>query len=59
MYSDQNDPEPLILKPQQPRQGRIILRSPWRKAVFIAGLAGAVLFMLLITMLPVLRGVLH
>jgi hypothetical protein len=29
------------------RQGEIILRRPWQRAVFIAGLAGAVIFALL------------
>lgn len=32
------------------RQGEIILRTPWRKAVFIAGLAGCVLLAVLLTL---------
>jgi hypothetical protein len=31
------------LSTEQARQGEIILRKPWQKAVFIAGLAGAAL----------------
>lgn len=32
------------------RQGEIILRTPWRKAVFIAGLVGCVLLAVLLTL---------
>ena len=34
------------------RQGAIILRRPWHRAVFIAGLAGCAILILLAILLP-------
>jgi hypothetical protein len=34
------------------RQGEIVLRRPWQRAVFIAGLAGCALLILLAILLP-------
>lgn len=39
------------LDPQSARQGRVVLRHRWTRAVFLAGTFGAVLLVLLLTIL--------
>jgi hypothetical protein len=39
-------PETRDYPAEKARQGEIILRKPWQRAVFIAGLAGAVILAL-------------
>lgn len=41
------DPEIRPRDAESVRQGRIVLGTPWRKTVFVAGLLGAVLLALL------------
>lgn len=41
---------------QEVRQGDIILKKPWQRAVFIAGLVGAILFALAMS---VVTGLMH
>jgi hypothetical protein len=45
------DTERTTITGSDARQGEIILRTPLRKAVFIAGLAGFVLLSLLVALL--------
>lgn len=41
------DPEVRGKSAESVRQGRIVLGTPWRKTIFIAGLVGAVVLALL------------
>ena len=38
----QNDDNSPVYSAQQARQGDIVLREPWQRGVFIAGLVGAI-----------------
>ncbi len=40
-------PEGITLSGEEARQGEIILRKPWQRAVFIAGLAGGAILALI------------
>lgn len=40
-------PDAKTYSPQEARQGRIILRKPWQRALFIAGLIGIVVLAVL------------
>jgi hypothetical protein len=40
--------EPIHLSAEDARQGENVLRKPWERAVFLAGLIGAVLLGLLL-----------
>jgi hypothetical protein len=43
--------KPVRLSAEQARGGRIVLNTPWRRAVFVGGLAGlVVLFVVLIVL---------
>lgn len=37
---------------EKARQGEIILKKPWQRAVFLAGLGGCVLLLLIVLFLP-------
>lgn len=39
--------ERIVISAQKARQGEIILRKPWQRAVFIAGLIGIVVLAVL------------
>jgi len=39
---------PKTYSAERVRQGQIILRKPWQRAVFIAGLAGCVVLLLVL-----------
>ena len=43
-----NEPQPQPYPAEKARGGEIILRSPQRRVIFVAGLAGAVLLALLL-----------
>ena len=43
MVADQQRKEPPTYTPEQVTQGELILRQPWQRAVFVTGLAAAVL----------------
>lgn len=45
------DPYPA----ERARGGKIILNTPTRRAIFLAGLAGAIIFALLVTLIGVTR----
>lgn len=43
----QNRNEPIVISAEKARQGEIILRKRWQRAVFIAGLFGIVVLAVL------------
>lgn len=47
------EPQPRTYSAERVRQGEIVLRKPWQRIVFLAGLAGP--FILLIVWLIVFR----
>lgn len=42
------DPEGRVVDAESVRQGRIVLGTPWRKTIFIAGLIGGLVIALLV-----------
>ena len=47
----QGQKRPLEYPAEKARQGEIILRRPWQRAVFIIGLAGGVILALILAIL--------